>query len=62
MATVEPMPILEQFKEMFTTLFRDKKDKVESELIEYGDYIKLAYQEKKEEIAMYIANRVEKIF
>ena len=44
----EMKAILEQFKEMFTTLFRDKKDKVESELIEYGDYIKQAYQEKKE--------------
>lgn len=58
----EPMPLIEQFREMFTTLFKDKKEKVESELIEYADYVKLAYQEKKEEISMYIASRVEKIF
>ncbi|MBO7199993.1 MAG: hypothetical protein J6V54_01210 [Bacteroidales bacterium] len=58
----EPMPLLEQFKEMFTTLFRDKKSKVESDLIEYADYVKLAYQEKKEEISMFITSRVEKIF
>lgn len=58
----EPMPLIEQFKEMFTTLFRDKKEKVESDLIEYADYVKLAYYEKKEEISMYIASRVERIF
>jgi len=58
----EPMPLIEQFREMFTTLFKDKKEKVESELIEYADSVKLAYQEKKEEISMYIASRVEKIF
>lgn len=61
-ADTEPMPILSQFKEMFTTLFRNKKDKVESELMEYADYVKVAYHEKKEEITMYIADRVEKIF
>ena len=61
-AAAEPMPILSQFKEMFTTLFRNKKDKVESELMEYADYVKVAYHEKKEEITMYIADRVEKIF
>ena len=58
----EPMPLIEQFKEMFTTLFRDKKEKVESDLIEYADYVKLEYYEKKEEISMYIASRVERIF
>lgn len=56
----EPMSMINQLKEVVSTLSRNKRKEVEAEWTEYSNYVLVAYNEGKRELTNYLEQQINK--
>jgi 3-phosphoglycerate kinase len=56
----EPMSMINQLKEVVSTLSRNKRKEVEAEWTEYSNYALVAYNEGKRELTNYLEQQINK--
>lgn len=56
----EPMSMINQMKEVVSTLSRNKRKEVEAEWTEYSNYVLVAYNEGKRELTNYLEQQINK--